>query len=116
MIASASGSSYRNGGEVAGLTGFPTLLNWQGSHEALWRTKQPQASAELSVRANDLVQIYTNPDVNLVKQTLQKYKVNYIILGPNERDAYPQNTGITFEQVGEKVFDQDGWVIYQVLK
>ena len=116
VIASASGSSYRNGGEVAGLTGFPTLLNWQGSHEALWRTKQPQASAELSVRANDLVQIYTNPDVNLVKQTLQKYKVNYIILGPNERDAYPQNTGITFEQVGEKVFDQDGWVIYQVLK
>ena len=113
-LAGAPGESYGSGGEVATLSGRPTLLGWWPSHENLWRAKQPEAKQAISARLTDLATIYTSPDAVAVRELLAKYAVQYIVLGPNERKAYPEATGATFEQIGQKVHDVEGWAIYDV--
>ena len=90
------------------------MLGWWPSHENLWRAKQPEAKQAISDRLTDLATIYTSPDADAVRELLAKYAVQYIVLGPNERKAYPETTGATFEQIGQKVHDVEGWAIYDV--
>jgi YYY domain-containing protein len=113
-LASAVGESYQKGGEVATLSGRPTLLGWAGSHENLWRAKQPAAREQIGARTNDLSTIYTSADVASVRSLLARYKVGYVVVGPNELAAYPSLNAGAIAQLGPKVYDADGWAIYQV--
>jgi YYY domain-containing protein len=113
-LASAVGNSYGAGGEVATLSGRPTLLGWASSHEALWRAKQPAAQEQIGARTGDLSTIYTSADLGIVRSLLARYKVGYVVVGPNELAAYPNLNAGTIAQLGPKVYDADGWAIYQV--
>ncbi len=113
-IVSNVGDSYQAGGEIAALSGRPTLLAWPSSHESLWRSKQPDASAQVGQRRADVQTIYTSADVAQVRALLDQYKVDYIVVGPNEQQSYPGLNTATLDQLATRVFDQDGWAIYQV--
>jgi YYY domain-containing protein len=113
-LASAVGESYQKGGEVATLSGRPTLLGWAGAHESFWRTKQPSAREQIGARINDLSTIYTSADLATVRGLLASYKVGYVLVGPNELAAYPSLNAGAIAQLGPKVYDADGWAIYQV--
>ncbi|XSG77555.1 DUF2298 domain-containing protein [Herpetosiphon llansteffanensis] len=114
VLATAPGSSYQDGGELATLSARPTLLTWPGSHEGLWRSKQPDASQQVAQRQGDLNAIYNATDLNQLREVLSRQKVDYVVWGPNEQKAYPQaNIGL-LEQAATKVYEADGWIIYQV--
>lgn len=113
-LASAPGNSYNEGGEVATLSGRPTLVGWWQSHENLWRTKQPAARDQIGARVNDLFTIYTSADLAVVRSLLARYKVGYVVIGPNEFKAYPNLNAANLAQLGPKVYDAEGWTIYQV--
>lgn len=115
-LVGAPGNSYDTGGEVATLSGRPTLLGWWQSHENLWRTKQPEARSQISARINDIATIYTASDITEVRRLLESNQVDYILVGPQERRAYPNMPNGMLEQVARQVYSSNDWQIYQVTR
>ena len=104
-VAEAHGGSYTDAGRISTYAGLPTVLGWVG-HERLWR----QNHNEITDRENDLQVIYTGQDAEQINQTLQKYGINYIILGCRERAKYkiaPNDSGNTLFTVTVPVFVSD---------
>lgn len=111
VIAEAAGRQYTFDNRVSVATGIPTVLGW-GGHELQWRGNYDQAGP----REQDLEQIYRSRDVNQVRALLEKYGVDYVVVGEIERDKYQMNqTSVDkFGKLGELVFEQNSMRIYRV--
>ena len=115
IILTAVGSSYDDGtGRIAAGTGRPTVLGWSGSHERLWRSGSPEILATISNREQDIPLIYKTRDATTVHQLVDQYGVNYIYIGPKERQLYPGNGLNKFDSMYKLVFSSDEVQIYQV--
>ncbi len=105
---------YRWGNRVAIYTGNPTLIGWDW-HERQQRLGTPQ----IETRVNDVLQIYTGPDLGRTRMLLSDYGVNYIYLGAEERLHYPSAEAklIDMGQRGllTKIYDASNVTIWQVL-
>jgi uncharacterized membrane protein len=89
-VLTAVGSSYQDEtGRVAAVTGRPTLLGWDGSHERLWRIGSADALAAISEREKNVPTIYQTTDFVLADQLLSRYGIRYVFVGPVERTLYP---------------------------
>ena len=109
VIVEATGDPYTDYGRVSSRTGLATILGW-GHHEMVWR-----GSAEaLAGRSEDIDQIYTAQDPNLVKSLLVKYKVSYVYVGDLERKKYGTDVAERLATFMERVFDNGEVVIFQV--
>jgi uncharacterized membrane protein len=108
-ILEAPGDSYTDFNVVSAYTGLPTVSGWF-VHEWLWRGEAsfPQA------RVTDIAQIYTSKNTTIAKSLLDKYKVKYIIIGPQEKRKYPDLNEKTFEQLGEIVFNSGDTRIFKL--
>ena len=64
----------------------------------------------------DIQAMYTSEDVQLTRNLLKKYQVEYIVIGSNERKKYPDLQQLKFEALGKVVFKTaDGLgVVYQI--
>ncbi|MDO8515611.1 MAG: DUF2298 domain-containing protein [bacterium] len=82
VIIEAVGESYSNYSRFSTNSGLPTILGWPG-HEWGWHLG-PEI---LGTRRDDVRKIYESADLSL----LSKYKVEYIIIGTLEREAYKIN-------------------------
>lgn len=111
VIAEAAGRQYSFDNRVSVATGIPAVLGW-GGHELQWRGNYDQAGP----REQDLEQIYRSRDLNTVRALLDKYGVDFVIVGGIERDKYQMNQSSVdkFGKLGELVFDQDSMRIYRV--
>lgn len=111
VIDPSAGISYSQIGRISVATGLPTILGWYAvNHEAGWRNNDP----DIYRRASDVNQIYLSPDLNLVKQLLDRYQVRYIYLGALEKAAYPAADFSRFAKLGKLVFQKGLSQIYQV--
>jgi YYY domain-containing protein len=117
-IVGAPGNSYGDGGEVATLSGRPTLLGWVGAHENFWRTKQPEAREQIGARIADIAKIYTSTDPVEVRALLDTYQIDFIVVGPNERKAYPVMSVGVLDQLAKRIDlpDNTDWILYQVTR
>ncbi|WP_136689685.1 DUF2298 domain-containing protein [Halorhabdus amylolytica] len=89
----------------ASLTGLPTVLGW--FHEAQYRGDGPYEQ-----RLEDVETMFTG-DPDEQRSLLAKYDVEYVYVGPIERDAYPDMTVTELRAVTvEKQFE--GTTIYRV--
>ena len=111
VILEATGESYRpDTSRFSSATGLPTLLGWE-FHEIQWREPVP----EMDQRRADVAAMYQATSVAQVKQLLDKYDIEYVVVGPTERTKY----GLTpmqiekFDRFMERVFDQDDVRIYR---
>jgi uncharacterized membrane protein len=113
VVLTAVGSSYQDEtGRVAAVTGRPTLLGWDGSHERLWRIGSADALAAISEREKDVPTIYQTTDQDLANQLLGRYGIGYVFVGPVERTLYPgpglekftKDMSLLFEQGSVQVF------------
>ena len=111
VILEAPGNSYRaDTSRFSSATGLPTLLGWD-FHEVQWREPVP----EMNQRQADAATIYQSTDIRQVRQLLDKYGIEYVVVGPTERAKY----GLTpaqiekFDRFMERVFDRDGVRIYR---
>ena len=108
-IVEAVGSSWSTYGRVSSSTGLATVLGWPW-HEHQWRgSRQPFEGREEDVRA-----IYTTPDAQQALALLERYDVQYVVVGPRERSSYGLNGLAKFNAVGDPVFEGDGVTIYRV--
>jgi uncharacterized membrane protein len=109
VILEAPGDSYTDYNVVSSYTGLPTVSGWF-VHEWLWRgdSSFPQK------RVTDISQIYTSQDNNVSRSLLRKYKVEYVIVGTQEREKYPNLHEDKFNQIGSVVFSSQTSRIYKV--
>ncbi len=109
VILEAPGDSYTEFNVISSYTGLPTVSGWY-VHEWLWRgdSSFPQK------RVADIDEIYTASDLVTTKTLLDKYNVEYVIVGVNERTKYPNLNELKFSQLGKKTFISGDTTIYQI--
>lgn len=109
VILEAPGDSYTDYNLISSYTGFPTVSGWY-VHEWLWRGSPdfPQK------RVEDITQIYISSDKDLTKLLLEKYKVEYVIVGTLERQKYPNINEEKFRELGTLVFSSGNSTIYKI--
>lgn len=127
-IVESYGNSYTDHDIVSAYTGLPTIFGWQ-THEWLWRyhgivdketdllVSDPEKDVfELYInpRHADVDTIYTSADTDLVKQTLAKYDVSYIISGPIEFETYGYINNDTFDKIADVVYESGYVRVYKV--
>jgi len=98
-ILEAQGDSYTDFNVVSSYTGLPTVAGWL-VHEWLWRG-DPKVVSDI---APDIQTMYETQDVQKARKLLNKYKVEYVIVGPNEKQKYTNLQTDMFEKIGKRVF------------
>ncbi len=112
-IAEAIGASYRaNTSRISTMTGRPTLLGWPG-HESQWRGDAYGVMAQ--GRAEALEQLYRTGSPAEITQLLDRWHIDYVIVGPAERAQYGINseTESRFIPALELVFEAGDVRIYR---
>lgn len=121
VILEAPGGNYEYEGRISAFTGFPAVLGW-ALHESQWRGNY----IEQGKREPDIKTIYTTPSGEQALVLLEKWNVDYVIVGPPERryverecataerHCNPQEALRKFKRLLEPVFEQGQTVIYRV--
>jgi hypothetical protein len=109
VVVEAPGGDYTPFGTISAATGLPTIIQWKG-HELQWR-----GSGEgLDEREQAVETLYTSTAADQVLGIVQQYRVRFVIVGPKEREKYPN---LAIEQMTDmfQVAKQEGQVtIYRV--
>lgn len=104
-ILEAQGDSYTDLNVVSSYTGNPTVAGWW-VHEWLWRG----TSQVVQDRIPDITALYESQDLELTKDLLRKYNIDYIVVTTFEREKYPNLYEKKFEQLGRKILNtKDGF-------
>ena len=105
----APGDSYTEYNVVSSYTGLPTVSGWF-VHEWLWRGTAdiPQA------RVSEITEIYTSEDSNYTQSLLNKYRVEYVIIGDFEREKFPNLYEQKFNQLGKVVYSSGNTRLYRL--
>jgi uncharacterized membrane protein len=109
VIVEAAGASYTTSSWVSAHTGLRSLLGWAG-HERQWRgSGAVPAEREAAVRT-----IYTGVDQGETRRLLEFYSVDYVLVGPHEREQYSVGDLVLakFDALMVRAFENDVYVIY----
>lgn len=109
VILEAQGDSYTDYGRISINTGFPTVLGWT-VHEWLWRGSYDVPAP----RIEEVKQMYESPDINLTRQLLGKYNVEYVYVGDLEREKYPALYEDKFKSLGTVIFESGNSRLYKL--
>lgn len=97
-------------GRLAGITGLPTVLGWQG-HERQWRGRG--YSAAIGTREQDIITLYTDLRLDVVQPIIDQYGIDYIVYGSAERTRYGQDGEVKFREGLEIVCESGDTRIYR---
>ena len=109
VIVEAQGDSYTDYSRISSNTGIPTVLGWT-VHEWLWRGSYDIPSP----RIGDISQLYESNDVETTRGLLNKYKVEYVVIGDLEREKYPNLYEKKFSVLGNILYEKDGTRLYKI--
>lgn len=109
VILEAQGDSYTDYSRISSNTGIPTVLGWT-VHEWLWRGSYDIPSP----RIGDISQLYESTDIETTRGLLNKYKVEYVVIGDLEREKYPNLYEKKFSVLGNIVYEKDGTRLYKI--
>jgi YYY domain-containing protein len=108
-VLEAVGDSWSAYSRISFSTGLPTVLGWPW-HEHQWRgSPKPFDGREEDVRT-----IYTTQDVAEAALLLDKYDIQYVVVGPRERSKYGTQGLSKFSQLGDVVLPGKDVNIYRV--
>jgi uncharacterized membrane protein len=109
IILEAPGDSYTDYNVISSYTGLPTVSGWF-VHEWLWR-----GSPEIpQKRVGDISKIYLSTNVSETQRLLNKYQVEYVVVGHFEREKFPELNEAKFDKIGQVVFSSGGTKIYRI--
>ncbi len=109
VIVEADGDSYTDYARFSTLTGMPTVIGW-AVHEWLWRGTYDVVSP----RREDVRLIYESINENQTRQLLDRYGVQYVVIGTLERTKYAKLSEEKFRNLGTEVFRSGNTVIYRM--
>ena len=107
VILEATGNPYSYYARFSSNTGLPTVMGW-GNHEGLWRSHE----SEVGQRATDVARMYNAPTLADAASLLDRYHVQYIIVGELERKDY-QAAGLAKFSELPVAFAQGGTTLYK---
>jgi YYY domain-containing protein len=117
VIVETNTVEYRWGNRFTIYTGLPGVLGWN------WHQRQQRGFLDyngISERLIEIPNFYTNPDVIQAVKFLEKYHVQFVIVGQMERAYYPGEGLYKFEKFNgiywNEVFREKDTVIYEVIK
>ncbi|MBN1891564.1 MAG: hypothetical protein JW780_02200, partial [Clostridiales bacterium] len=128
VICEAYGYSYTDHCVVSAYTGLPTIFGWL-THEWLWRFQGIADDNDTLVQDpgkpdlwKDIINprhlavdtIYTSKDPQAIRGYLDKYQVEYIIVGALERSRYGTVNEEGVRSMGEIVFSTENLYIVKV--
>ncbi|MBR4403533.1 MAG: hypothetical protein IKT10_00305 [Clostridiales bacterium] len=128
VICESYGDSYTDISIISAYTGNPTVFGWL-THEWLWRfhgiidkdqdilVSDPANDVwalYITPRHNDIDTIYWSDSVEEVQTMIDKYQIEYIIMGDMERFHFGYDNSYVFSQLGERVFEYDTLTVYKV--
>lgn len=128
VICEAYGDSYSDNCIVSAYTGLPTVFGWQ-THEELWRfhgvvdkekdklVADPERDVWptlITPRQSDVDSIYLEDDKEIIQSLINKYKIEYIVVGGLEYQKFESsNTELFQEMFGDPVFTYDDVLIFK---
>jgi YYY domain-containing protein len=110
VILEAVGDAYTDGGRISSRTGLPTVLGWY-IHEKGFRGGSDKL---LQGRTEDVAQAYETTSVDDARAILQKYDIEYVYVGPFERQQYGETGLAKFGQFMELAFANSEVSIYRM--
>ena len=128
VICESYGDSYTDNCIISAYTGLPTVFGWQ-THEWLWRFHgivNKETDTLESDPDKDVWQIYITPrhnDVDIVylsdyapdvQSVIDKYQIEYIIIGGMERYRYGYDNSYVFSELGTVVYQYEDLTVYKV--
>ncbi|HUS17458.1 MAG TPA: DUF2298 domain-containing protein, partial [Chloroflexia bacterium] len=117
VVLETGSDEYQHVGRVSSYTGLGTLVAWDNSHEALWRTNQPVQRQAIGERRQVVDAIYQGVDptsrapitAERLLELLHQYHVTYVFAGASERGAAgwaPSKAEQQMTDYAEAVFKQ----------
>lgn len=114
-IVEANIPEYRWGNRFTIYTGLPGIVGWN------WHQRQQRAinpSVWVTDRVEDIGNFYTLPDLENAKDFIDKYRIDYIIVGQLEKSVYPESGLEKFSSqeniLWTIVYSSEDTVIYKV--
>ena len=107
VVLEATGNPYSYYARVSSNTGLPTVMGW-GNHEGLWRGHD----RDVAQRAQDVAKLYTAATLDEVTGLLDRYRVEYVVVGELERKDH-KGPGLEKFAALPVVFSQGGTTIYR---
>ena len=116
---------WNDWGLVSRSAGLPTIVNWLG-HQKQWRGGWERFAAETPDEARalrdeyfddktaEVERIYTTLDPDEARLILYKYDIDYVYIGPREREKYGVDGIPKFDAIADAVFTEGDVVIYRV--
>ena len=83
VVLEAQGDGYREFARISMHTGLPTVLGWE--HHARQRGLSHESALE---RRKAIQAIYTHEDIQLTRDLLLQYGVDFVVIGKVERNHY----------------------------
>lgn len=99
VLAEAVGDSYTYYARISANTGLAAVLGWP-NHEYQWRNTYVYSSE----RITDMFNLYNADSVTQAQEIIQKYGIDYIIVGGQELLKYPDINEPVLKQTGSIVF------------
>ena len=108
VILEAVGPDYSQFSRISSGTGLSTVLGWVG-HEYQWR-----GNLEIiNQRKDDIVRLYSSVDVDESQTLINKYDIEYIYIGENERNIYGDQGINKFYKIMDLVYEESGVLIFK---
>jgi uncharacterized membrane protein len=82
------------------------VLGWPG-HEVQW--DHDPGNRESHVRT-----LYTTASEETARSLIDRYSVDYVVVGPIERTTYGDAGTAKWDALGERVFDREGTVVWRL--
>ena len=94
IIVESVGNEYSSYGRIASFTGLATLISWPG-HQQQWN----RSDDEIGRRIADVETIYKDPSIGKIKQLIDRYGFDYIVVGDREYQKYGEIDLDRFEEL-----------------
>jgi len=88
VIIEANVPEYRWGNRISIYTGLPSVIGWN------WHQRQQRAinpSDWVYKRVEEVGKFYSADDISIAKEVVDRYQVDYIVIGQLERIMYNQD-------------------------
>ena len=101
-IIEANVPEYRWGNRISIYTGLPSVIGWNW-HQRQQRVINP--SEWVFNRVEDVKMFYSGTDISTALEMIEKYNIDYVIIGQLEKIIYPQEGIEKFFQDNDGIFE-----------
>lgn len=114
LVIQAAGDSYSQKSWFSSYSGLPSTLGW-ASHEWGWRYSEGRWN-QIAYRMSEIKALYESISAEQMSQKAHQLGVDYILLGPDELNAYQIDRQVVNEAFGNPVYGNGRYAIYSTRK